>query len=92
MLEVRFSAKAQKDLKLLEKRGYDMSKFAETVFELAQNRGMPRMFKDHPLRGNWVGYRECHIESDWLLIYKINIATSELYLTRTGTHADLLNM
>ncbi len=91
MLDVRFSGKIQKELKLLEKRGYNMSKFTETVVALAQNKGMLKTFKDHPLKGSWSGYRECHITSNWLLIYKINDPTSELYLARTGTHSDLFN-
>lgn len=48
---------------------------------------MPSSYKDHLLRGNWNGYRDAHIEPDWLLIYRVS--GDELQLARTGTHADL---
>ena len=51
---------------------------------------LPAKNKDHSLSGNFVGKRECHISPDWLLIYQI--IGNELYLVRTGTHSDLLNM
>lgn len=89
MLNARFSGKIQKELKLLAKRGRGITKFEQTVELLIQNRSLPKPFKDHPLKGDWSDYRECHIEPDWLLVYKINNETSELYLARTGTHSDL---
>ena len=48
---------------------------------------MPARYRDHPPRGSWKGYRELHLESDWLLIYRVE--GTELHLVRTGTHADL---
>ena len=89
MLKTRFSSKIQRDVKLLEKRGYDMRKFTETVKLLACGRGLPDSYKDHPLKGNLAGLRECHIAPDWLLIYRIDHDELILILTRTGTHADL---
>jgi len=54
------------------------------------NRGLcPPAYRDHPLKGNWGGYRDAHIEPDWLLIYRIS--RDELHLARTGTHSDLFN-
>lgn len=89
MLNVRFSGRIQKDLRLLEKRGYDMDKFVLTVQVLAENNDIPKQLRDHPLKGDWAGYRECHITPDWLLIYKIEDDLLILTLTRTGTHSDL---
>lgn len=50
---------------------------------------LPIINKDHALSGNWTGYRECHIQPDWLLIYKYNNNDLILTLARTGTHSDL---
>jgi mRNA interferase YafQ len=50
---------------------------------------LPAGYKDHPLKGDWKGYRDAHIEPDWLLIYRV--AGDELHLARTGSHADLFN-
>jgi mRNA interferase YafQ len=50
---------------------------------------LPERYRDHPLQGGWKGYREAHIEPDWLLIYRVT--GDELHLVRTGTHADLFD-
>ena len=64
-----------------------MSKLKEIVTALIEGRELAGQYKDHPLRGNFTDYRECHIEPDWLLIYKL--LRSEIYFVRTGTHSDL---
>lgn len=56
---------------------------------LANGETLPPKYKDHELKGNYQGHRECHIEPDWLLIYKIENDILILTLTRTGTHSDL---
>ncbi|CBL28710.1 type II toxin-antitoxin system mRNA interferase toxin, RelE/StbE family [Fretibacterium fastidiosum] len=89
MLKLRFSSKIQKDLKLLLKRDYDLSAFDRVVRLLAQNAALPESLGDHPLKGDWSGFRECHITSDWLLIYRVERDTLTLVLVRTGTHSDL---
>ena len=66
-----------------------MSKLRELILLLLAEDPLPERYRDHPLRGNWKGYREAHIEPDWLLIYRI--AGDELHLVRTGSHADLFN-
>ena len=73
----------------MEKRGYDMSLIDETIETLLQEKPLPSAHFDHPLQGNWKGFRECHITPDWLLIYKIDGNKLLLYLERTGTHSDL---
>ena len=66
-----------------------MSKLRELILLLLAEDPLPERYRDHPLRGNWKGYREAHIEPDWLLIYRI--AGDELHLVRTGSHADLFD-
>lgn len=80
----------KKDLKLAKKRGYDLKLIGEVVTMLAEGKNLPPKYKDHSLSGNYAGCRECHITPDWLLIYEIADEELFLYLTRTGTHSDLL--
>jgi mRNA interferase YafQ len=77
----------RRDVKLAQRRGKDLSKLRELILLLAEGQPLPPRYKDHPLSGDWKHYRDCHIESDWLLIYKIE--GDDLYLIRTGTHFDL---
>jgi len=81
------SAQFRRDVKLAQRRGKDLSKLRELILLLAEDQPLPPRYKDHPLSGDWKHYRDCHIESDWLLIYKIE--GDDLYLVRTGTHSDL---
>lgn len=81
-----------KELKLAKKRGYDLSLLRDVVNTLANGDDLDPKYKDHPLLGKWIKYkncRECHITPDWLLIYKISESNLYLYLIRTGTHSDL---
>lgn len=80
-------AQFRRDVKLAAKRGKDMSKLREVILLLLEGGPLPARYKDHPLGGEWKHYRECHVEPDWLLIYKID--SEELRLVRTGTHSDL---
>ena len=89
MYEVVASTKFKKDLKLAIKRGLDISLLNEIVTTLQKGLPLPAKNKDHALTGNYIGCRECHIQSDWLLIYEISNKELILYLTRTGTHSDL---
>jgi addiction module toxin, RelE/StbE family len=74
-------------VKLAQKRGKDMAKLREVLLLLIEGHPLPPGCKDHPLGGDWKHYRDCHIEPDWLLIYKID--EDDLHLVRTGTHSDL---
>ncbi len=80
-------AQFKRDVKLAIKRGKDMAKLRNLLTLLIEGGPLPPRCKDHPLSGNWKHYRDCHIETDWLLIYKIE--GNDLYLVRTGTHSDL---
>jgi mRNA interferase YafQ len=79
----------KRDLKLLIKRGYDLSLLDEIVTKLANGETLPEKNRDHALSGNFKGCRECHVKPDWLLIYQLADDELILYLTRTGTHSDL---
>ena len=71
------------------KRGLNISLLEKLIETLAMGEELPDKNKDHALSGNWTGYRECHIQPDWLLIYYIEEDVLVLTLTRTGTHSDL---
>jgi len=87
MLKPTPSAHFRKDVKRLDKRGKDLKKLASMINLLASGAELPPRYRDHPLKGDWNGFRDAHIEPDWLLIYRI--LDDELQLARTGSHADL---
>lgn len=89
MFRIRPSVKFQKDVKRMQKRGYNLSLLTEVLKLLADGEPLPAKYKDHNLTGNFKGCRECHITPDWLLIYEVSNGDLILYLTRTGTHSDL---
>ena len=80
-------AQFKRDVKLAERRGKDLAKLRELIFLLVEDDSLPPRYKDHSLSGNWQHHRDCHIEPDWLLLYKID--GDDLHLVRTGTHSDL---
>ena len=75
--------------KLAQKRGYDLDKIKTVITALANGETLDAKHRDHLLTGNYGGYRECHIEPDWLLVYQIVGGQLILFLARTGTHSDL---
>lgn len=79
----------KKDYKLAQKQGLDMEKLKEVITLLAEGKSLPKNNKDHQLKSNYKDHRECHIEPDWLLIYKIKEDALILTLVRTGTHSKL---
>lgn len=79
----------KKELKLIRKRGYDLSLLGTVVDMLAAGDELPAKYRDHSLSGSFTGCRECHITPDWLLIYELSDSDLILYLTRTGSHSDL---
>lgn len=89
MLKIKYSRKMKKDLKTCHKRGYDFSLLEKILDKLQVPEPLENKNKDHDLKGNYKGYRECHISSDWLLVYRQNEEYLELY--RTGTHSDLFD-
>ena len=89
--DLAVTAQFRKDYKLAKKRGLKMEALAEIVTLLAKGEALPEKNRDHSLSGNWIGHRECHVQPDWLLIYRIEENVLVLTLTRTGTHSDLLD-
>lgn len=87
MRQPEYSGQFKKDVKLAQKRGKDMEKLKRLLALLIDGLILPAVYLDHPLKGNWQGYRDAHIEPDWLLIYKISGET--IRFERTGRHADL---
>jgi mRNA interferase YafQ len=77
----------KKDVKRAEKRGKDMVKLKTVILLLLEDKPLEPRHRDHPLKGDWVGYHDLHIEPDWLLLYRLT--DTELWLARTGTHSDL---
>lgn len=82
-----YTKRFQKDLKLMQKRRKDLKKFKSVVEMLLNNEPLPLKYCDHWLVGNFNNRRECHIEPDWLLIYRPG--KKEIIFERTGTHSDL---
>ena len=86
---VKPTTRFQKDLKRIQRRGYDISLLTDVIKKLANGEQLPEKNRDHNLSGDYIGCRECHITPDWLLIYEIDNGDLILYLTRTGSHSDL---
>lgn len=89
MLKVRYSNQFEKDYKLIKKRGYDINKLKNVIQLLTTGNALPDKYKEHYLTGKYKGFRECHIQPDWLLIYTIESDKVTITVVRTGTHSDL---
>lgn len=87
MRTVRFTSKFKKDLKRIKRPGKDQSILQSVIKKLAHDERLEPKYRDHALSGNYAGTRECHLQPDWLLIYRL--LDTELILVRTGSHADL---
>lgn len=92
MFIVKFTAAYKKSYKLMKKRGLDLTHLDEVVDSLRKGKPLDKKYRDHALKGNRKGFRECHIQSDWLLIYLIENDILTLTLVDTGTHSDLLKI
>lgn len=88
-LEIIASNKFRKDLKLARKRGLKLEKLNAVVEMLANQLPLDIRYRDHALTGDYGDFRECHIEPNWLLIYRQDEDVLELFLFRTGSHSDL---
>lgn len=87
--EIKWSGKFKKSFKLAKKRGLDINLLKEVVGKLADDIPLEAKHRDHDLYGNYEGFRECHIQPDWLLIYLKENDILTLTLVDTGTHSDL---
>ena len=86
---VKFTTVFRKDYKKAKKRRLPLEKLKEVVDLLAMGQPLPERNRDHALTGDWVGHRECHIQPDWLLTYRVEEDVLVLTMTRTGTHSEL---
>jgi len=89
MLDVMATARFKKDMKLVLKRGLNAQRLWDVVTLLRQQQPLPDQYRDHSLTGDYAGFRECHIQPDWLLVYRVQQDVLILTLARTGTHSDL---
>lgn len=89
MLSIVLSNRFKKDLKRAQKRGLDLDLLEKVVDQLAKRIPLPEKNHDHALTGNYIGFRECHVAPDWLLVYRVEDEELELFLFRTSTHSDL---
>lgn len=89
MLKIQYHSKFKKDYKKIIKRGYSQEDFKTVLNILVSGDPLPEKYRDHTLSGNYIGFRECHINPNWLLIYKVDNDILTLTLIRTGTHSDL---
>lgn len=90
--EIKSTTQFKKDYKLAKRRKLNLSLLKDIVTKLANGEALDPKYKDHALSGNWIGHRECHIQPDWLLIYRYDNDVLVLTLARTGTHSDLFNL
>lgn len=93
MLEPITNSKYKKDTKRLKKQGKDKKKLVEVLEKLVEGIPLEKKYREHYLSSssNYSGCLECHIEPDWLLIYRIDTKEQKLYLVRTGSHAEVFN-
>ena len=87
MKEVIQTSQFKKDIKRLKKRGKNLEKLGAVVRLLAADEPLEEKHRDHALIGRWVGSRDCHVEPDWILIYRNE--SEALYMERSGSHIDI---
>ena len=89
MLDLVMTTQFRKDLKRINKRGKDLSLLKDVLQTLREEQALEEKYRDHALTGNYIGFRECHIQPDWLRVYAINKEELILTASRTGSHSDL---
>jgi mRNA interferase YafQ len=89
MLELRVTSRFKKEVKKAERQQKAMTKLHAAIDTLQAEKTLPERNLDHALTGNYIGHRECHLEPDWLLIYKVE--NGQLILVRTGSHSELFS-
>ena len=89
MYSIQMSTAFRRDVRRSKRQNKDMKRFQEVIHLLASGEQLSERWKDHQLGGEWRGFRECHLDPDWLLIYRVNRSESMIELVRMGSHADL---
>ena len=90
MYTLKFTNQFKKDYKLMIKQGKDISLLDNVIEKIQKGEKLAEQYRDHELTGTYRGFRECHIQPDWLLIYFIENQIMTLTIVRTGSHSDLL--
>ncbi len=90
--EVKYTTAFKKSYKLMKKRGLDLNELDKVVDTLREGKTLDERYRDHALTGNFVGFRECHIKPDWLLVYLVEDNILTLTLVDTGSHSDIFKM
>jgi mRNA interferase YafQ len=90
--KIHISNKFKQDFKRCTRRGLKVALVLEVIDLLAARKDLPAKLRDHALAGSYAGHRECHVQSDWLVIYRFSNDDSTVYFVRTGSHADLLGL
>lgn len=88
-MNLHYTTQFKKDFKRVKKQGKAISRLRIVIEMLSSGQTLDPVYRDHPLSGNWKNHRDCHIEPDWILIYRIT--SEDLYLERTGSHSELFN-
>jgi len=86
-LNLQYTTQFKKDYKRIKKQNKDLTKLRTIIDLLISGQSLGSQYRDHQLAGNWKGHRDCHIEPDWILIYRLT--PDDLFLERTGSHSDL---
>ena len=86
-MNIHYTTQFKKDYKRIKRQNKKTENLENVIKLLLSGRELEPQYKDHPLIGKWKGHRDCHVEPDWLLIYRIT--ADDLYLERTGSHAEL---
>ena len=86
-MNIHYTTQFKKDYKRIKKQNKDFSKIRVVIETLSSEKILEPKYNNHQLSGNWKGHRDCHIEPDWLLIYRIS--SDDLFLERTGSHSEL---
>ncbi len=89
MLQIEYTGQFKRDLKLSKRRNKNLDTLQKIMNLIESEQPLIPGLKDHALSGNWIGYRELHVNSDWLLIYKILPKQKTVVFVRTGSHSDL---
>ena len=86
-MNIYYTTQFKKDYKRIKKQNKDLNKLKAVIEVLSSGQNLDEKYRDHQLSGKWKEHRDCHIESDWILIYRLT--SHSLYLERTGSHSDL---
>ena len=89
MLDLVMTTQFRRDLKRIRKRGIDVAHLGSRLAGPRRERPLAAKYRDHALTGDYIGFRECHVAPDWLLIYAVDRGQLILTASRTGSHADL---